>query len=83
MAVLTVSRLDKYPTENPTGWAVGFVVTCNNGRQFYIDTVVPFTEAATDEEAVNVAKTRLAEQIQAQVAALEAKSPLLGQDISL
>jgi len=83
MATLKVSRLEKYPAEEPTGWAVGFVVTCNNGRQFYIDTVVPFSDAATDEEAVNVAKTRLAEQIQAQVAALEAKSPLLGQDIPL
>jgi hypothetical protein len=59
MATLKISRLERYPAEEPTGWAVGFVVTCNNGREFYIDTLIPFTEAKTDEEAVEKAKKQL------------------------
>jgi len=83
MATLKIVRLEHYPQDEPTGYAVGFLITCNNNRDFYIDTVVPFSSASTDEEAVTVAKNNLLETIQAKVTELEQKSPLLGQEETL
>jgi len=83
MATLKVIRLEHYPQDEPTGYAIGFVVTCNNNRDFYIDTVVPFSDASTDEEAITVAKNNLMEAIQTRVAELEQKSPLIGQELSI
>jgi hypothetical protein len=83
MAEITVVRLEQYPPEEPTGWAVGFNVMCSNGRSFYIDTVVEFSKAKTDEEAVNVALEELRDQISGGVRELEKKSPVLGQKITL
>lgn len=79
---LTVSRLEAYPAEEPTGRAVGFVCECDNGRSFYVDTVVSFDDGASDEDAVTKALESLGENILAQRAALEAKSALVGSDVS-
>ena len=51
MATTKVTRLDHYPKENPTGWAVGFTVTTNNNRSFYRDTVISYTDASNDNLA--------------------------------
>jgi len=83
MATLKVVRLEHYPQDEPTGYAVGFVVICNNNRDFYIDTIVPFSDASTDEDAITVAKNNLIEAIQARVTELEQKSPLIGQELSI
>jgi hypothetical protein len=83
MAEITVVRLEQYPPEEPTGWAVGFSVLCSNGRSFYVDTVVDFSKAKTDEEAVEVALEELKDQINSRVSELEKKSPVLGMKIIL
>jgi hypothetical protein len=83
MAEVVVVRLEHYPPEAPTGWAVGFNVVCSNGRSFYIDTIVDFSKAATDEEAIEVALEELREQINSIVNELEKKSPVLGRKITL
>jgi hypothetical protein len=83
MAEITVVRLEQYPSDEPTGWAVGFNVVCSNGRSFYIDTVVNFEKAQTDEEAVKVALENLREQIQQRINELEKKPLLLGTKLTL
>ena len=83
MAEITVVRIEQYPSEEPVGWAVGFNVVCANGRSFYIDTVVDFSKAKTDEEAVEVALQELKDQISSRVSELEKKSPVLGKKITL
>lgn len=83
MAEITVVRFEQYPPDEPTGWAVGFNVTCNNGRSFYIDTVVGFDKSQTDEEAVNVALEELRETIQNRVNELEKKPALIGAKLTL
>jgi len=83
MAKVIVSRLEPYPAEEPTSYAVGFTVTCSNDRSFYIDTTVTFEEAQTDEEAVQVALDKLRDDINSKVQTIEAKSTLLGREIEL
>ena len=45
---ITVSRLEQYPSLEPTGYAVGFNCLCPNGRSFYTDTVVSFDVAENE-----------------------------------
>ena len=82
MKSLTVSRLENYPADEPTGWAVGLVCVCNNDRSFYTDCVVSFDDADDDEAAVSKAVEQLSESIQARCLALEEKSVLIGNDVS-
>ena len=80
---VTVSRLELYPHEEPTGWAVGFVCECANNKSFYVDTVVSHEDAADDEAAVAHAIETLGVGIKDRCAAIEAKSSLLGSDVSV
>mgnify|MGYP003652184245 CR=1 FL=1 len=82
MKSLNVTRLESYPAELPTGWAIGFVCECDNGRSFYVDTVVNFDAADDEDAAVDVALESLKEGVMSRCAAEDAKSPLLGTDIS-
>ena len=82
MKSLTVTRLQKYPKDEPTGWAVGFVCECDNGRTFYNDTIVSFDDADDDDGAVNVALANLEEVITLRCEGLESKSELLGSDVA-
>ena len=81
MKSLTVTRLEKYPDPEPTGWAVGFVCECSNGRTFYNDVIVSFERANDDEEAVNVALEELGEIIHHRCTQMESKSDLVGSDV--
>jgi len=83
MTNIIIAKLESYPSDEPTGWAVGFNVTCDNGRTFYIDTPVSYDEAKTDEEAVDKAYEKLKESIDTQIKELEEKSPLLGKKIDV
>jgi hypothetical protein len=82
MKALNVSRLEKYPEDLPTGWVVGFVCECDNGRSFYTDTVVSFDNADNEDEAVDKALAELKEGITSRCAAEDAKSSLLGIDVA-
>jgi hypothetical protein len=79
---ITVARLEQYPNDQPTGWAVGFNVVANNDRSFYVDTVVSFDDAESDEDAVDNALSTLSEGINSRVDALEGVSSLLGTDVT-
>lgn len=81
MKSLTVSRLDRYPSDEPMGWAVGFTCECDNGRSFYVDTVVSFDDADTDEEAVNHGLSVLKDDINSRCVTESEKSSLLGTDV--
>jgi hypothetical protein len=83
MSEITVVRFEPYPSDEPRGWAVGFTVTCSNGRSFYIDTSVEFNEAGNDEEAIEVALNKLKNQIESRIAELESKSPVIGRKLNL
>jgi hypothetical protein len=83
MAEITVVRFEQYPSDEPEGWAVGFTVTCSNGRSFYVDTSVSFSEADNDEMAVEVALNKLRDQIESTVAMFESKSSVIGKKLNL
>jgi hypothetical protein len=51
--IIKVVKFQKYPEEIPTGYAVGFDVSFENGRSKYIDTIVPLD--LTEEQAVEAA----------------------------
>lgn len=48
-----IAKFEKYPAEFPTGYAVGFDITFENGRSQYIDTIVSLD--LTEDEAVTAA----------------------------
>lgn len=75
-----IVKLELYPTEEPTGYAVGFNITTGNNRQFYRDTIVPLElcQGKDDGEIVDLAWTQLKSGIEDEVIRLESKSNLLG-----
>lgn len=77
---LTIARFELYPTINPTGYAVGFNVTCANGQSFYIDATVPLsaTTGLTTDQIVQAAYNQMATNLEARAASVAALSPLLG-----
>lgn len=81
MKSLTVSRLEKYPADEPHGWAVGLVCECDNGRSFYTDCVVHFDDAEDDEAAVVKAVEQLKQSVMDRCTSLEEKSALIGNDV--
>ena len=58
MSTIRVARLEPYPSENPTGWVVGFNVSVE-GKDFYEVTTSTYDEAKNEEEAVDVAYEKL------------------------
>lgn len=77
-----ISRLEQYPTENPNSFAVGFTVSAANGRSFYQDILIPFSEAADDQSAVDFALLKMIDDFKIRCAELENISPLLGTVIN-
>ena len=59
-----IVRLEPYPLDEPTGWTVGFNVTCDNGRTFYVDVPNSYDEAKSDKETVNKAYEKLKENVE-------------------
>lgn len=67
----TIVRFETYPREAPTGYAVGFAVTCTaNAKATYRDVVVLFSELSadqqqsSDEEVVDVAWKKIGPSIE-------------------
>ena len=82
MATITISRLEKYPADEPTGHAVGFTVETSNGKSFYVDTTVSFADADDDDKAVSEAYKSLKDTVDGRITELEAKSSLLGTELT-
>ena len=80
---IRVTRLEAYPRDNSTGNCVGFTVTCTNGQSFYVDTVIPFTEASGTDDAVRAALQQLKSGINSRKSALEGVDPLVNSNVSL
>ena len=79
MAKLVVSRLQNYPVESPQSWVVGFTVTSNNNRSFFIDTSVSYDEAQSDTDAVDLAYKKLKPTIDSRLKNLEIEQNIVGQ----
>lgn len=77
MSEIVISRLELYPEESPTGYAVGFI-TKTSGKSFYMDVVVSFSEADTEEKAVDVGYEKLKDAIEERVEMLEKTKTLVG-----
>ena len=45
MAEIKISRLEPFPSENPSGWVVGFTVKIDETNNFYDVTTVSYEEA--------------------------------------
>ena len=78
---ITISRIETYPKDEPTGFAVGFVVETDNKQSFYTDTVVSFEQAKTEQEAVDFALESLKKSIAERTDVLDEKSILLGTEL--
>lgn len=50
---IKIAKLEQYPAEVPTGIAVGFMITFDNDRLEYIDTIVDL--GLTEDEAIAAA----------------------------
>ena len=79
LAKLVVSRLQNYPVESPQSWVVGFTVTSNNNRSFFIDTSVTYDEAKSDTDAVDLAYKKLKPTIDSRLKNLEIEQNIVGQ----
>ena len=81
MYTLKVARMSLYPADEPSGYAVGFSATAENGRGVYRDTVISLEDAEglSDDEIVNLAWIQLGPSIEQEMEALGAKSALIGQ----
>jgi len=60
-----ISKYELYPQPNPTGLAVGFSISLDNGRSFYLDTIVGMGLA--EEEAIEEAWNTLKSSINSRV----------------
>ena len=78
MSEILISRLELYPSESPTGYAVGFITKTSNGKSFYMDVVVGFSEAKSEEEAVDVGYLKLKDAIEERVKIVENEGTLVG-----
>jgi len=79
--VMTVSRFELYPKEEPTCYCVGFSITCNN-QTIYRDTQVPLETAAgcgCETEIAQQAYDSLKDSIDAWVTEAASKPRLIGQ----
>jgi hypothetical protein len=59
---IKVSKYELYPQPVPTGLAVGFTVTLENSKSFYIDTIV--SKDLTEEQAIAEAWSQLKDAIE-------------------
>jgi hypothetical protein len=61
-----VAKYELYPQPNPTGLAVGFLISVDGGKSFYIDTIVSMglSEDAAIEEAWNSLKSSIDSRIE-------------------
>jgi len=77
---IKVAKMHLYPAEEPSGWAVGFVFTLENGRSNYLDTVVSLAdcENKTDEEIGLMALKKLKHSAKAWAKENKGKSSLVG-----
>jgi len=82
MRKIIVTKLETYPPQDPTGFLVGFIIESNN-RQGYIDAIIPFEDASNDEQAVNVAKTILKDEIEIRLTEFESKSSIIGAEVTI
>jgi hypothetical protein len=79
MSKIVVSRLQNYPVDSPQSWVVGFTVTSDNNRSFFIDTSVDYDLANSDKEAVDVAYNNLKLIINQKLENLKQSQPIIGQ----
>ena len=78
MSEILISRLELYPEDSPSGYAVGFIVKTKNDKSFYMDVVVSFSEADTEKKAVDVGYEKLKDAIEERLEVLEKENSLLG-----
>jgi hypothetical protein len=65
-----VTKYELYPQVNPSSLAVGFSISLENNKSFYIDTIVPM--GLNEEQAISEAWKQLENSINARVEELTA-----------
>jgi hypothetical protein len=60
-----ISKYELYPQPSPTGLAVGFSVSLDNGKSFYLDTIVDM--GLSEEEAIDAAWNSLKPSIDSRI----------------
>lgn len=78
---MTVTRFEAIPLQEPQEYVVGFSVRLDNGREFYVEGIVSFSEAAgkNDQQIAEVAYAQVRADIEGRIADLGKRSPLIGQ----
>jgi hypothetical protein len=74
--IVKIAKFEQYPSDFPTGIAVGFNITFENGRSNYIDTIVHLD--LTEEEAVATAWEQVKENIETMKQTIGALPKLVG-----
>ncbi len=78
MSEILISRLELYPSDSPLGYAVGFIIKTPNEKSFYMDVVVSFSEADSEEKAVDAGYLKLKDAIEERIEVLNKEKTLLG-----
>lgn len=70
---IKILKVRLHPKDDPDGYIVGFKVTTNNGRDFNVDSKIPFNDPEVREEAqiIKNAWMQIREETLARVATLE------------
>lgn len=70
---IKILKVRLHPKDDPDGYIVGFKVTTNNGRDFNVDSKIPFNDPEVREEAqiIKDAWMQIREETLARVATLE------------
>lgn len=75
---IIIVKYSNYPQENPHSYAVGFDISLQNGRGFYVDTLVNYDDiesGMSDTEVSTIAYNQLEEDIEKKVNQLKYAEP--------
>lgn len=75
-----IIKYETYPIDNPNSYAVGFDISLENGRSFFMDTLVKMEDIGSgmiDEDIVSLAFNKIEESISEKVEELSYSKPII------
>ena len=76
-----------YPSSEPTGRAIGFVVKCDhNQKSIYRDCMIPYSSATnvmTDDEIASIAWSKLKPSVSEWFDAIKTQSTIIGSILNI
>jgi hypothetical protein len=80
-ATTTITRFEAIPFGNPQNYAVGFTIRAENGREAYLEGLVPLSDAAgkVDQQIAEIAYNKVKSDAERFIAEVRGQSALVGQ----